>query len=235
MFLFFNSLLSNSYNFIGRSLNAIGPQNNNNELIYKNASFDRKQFVLPFDTKYKNVTVKNYKLWYDNFDNTQIFECYEHFLFEPKKIIYNVINWENILKSLDVVFDALTSHKDIIKIINLTKNMKKHVYVQNLRYYFKIFVIKFLTNQPAKIKLRPIGHLFEFLAYHSYDLIFDLSFYSSFEDANEIKKIKKLVYRFIDVRMKEFCPWHVIQLYSELMYSDKRKNPLDTSFVGSRG
>ncbi|WUR04831.1 uncharacterized protein VNE69_11003 [Vairimorpha necatrix] len=209
---------------------------NNSELMYDNRKFQSNQVAVPFDINHKSVTVDYYNSWYDNTSTREIFECYENFEFIPKKIIYNVIKWETILKASDVVFDAIMSQKDIIEIVSITTKMNKNQHVHDLSYYFKIFVTNFLTNQQTKVRLNPIGHLIEVLAYHSYDLIFDLSFYSTFEDYKEIKKIKKLVYGFIEVRIKESCPWHVTQLFSEEMYSTvKIKNIKEIPFAGSRG
>ncbi|WUR04441.1 uncharacterized protein VNE69_08193 [Vairimorpha necatrix] len=233
-------LIYNSFNLshsIDKGLAVTGNASiNYSVLMYDNKKYVKKYKVQPFNIKYDSVTVENYNSWYDSQITNETFECVEHFRFKPKKIIYNVIIWEIIFKASNVVFDALMSHKDIIEIIYITNNMNRHKHSHDFRYYFKIFVTKFLINQPTKIRLHPIGHLFELLAYHSYDLIFDLSFYSSFEDKNHIKKIKKLVYDFIDVRIKKSCPWHITQLYNDLMNSNiKIKKPGEIEFIGSRG
>ncbi|WUR03686.1 uncharacterized protein VNE69_06010 [Vairimorpha necatrix] len=205
-----------------RSLEATNMPFNNSELMYIKDNFDQNYMTTPFNATYNSESVNYFKSFYNNDFEREIRNCPEHFEFKPKKILYNEINWKKITKASDLVFDALMSHEDVINIISIIEDTNE--LINDLRYYFKVFTTKFLLKQPTKRRLRQIGHLFEILAYHSYDLIFDLSFFTSFTNPKEIEKLKNLVYGYIDIRINSSCDWYITQLYSEQMYSNDKKN-----------
>ncbi|WUR03694.1 uncharacterized protein VNE69_06018 [Vairimorpha necatrix] len=130
---------------------------------------------------------------FSNIENRNMFNCTRRFKFKPKKI-NNQINWSALFTASEIVFEALMANIDVDNIIHIVENMS------------------------SRNQLYPIFYLFEFLAYHSYDLIYDLSMYSSFDDLDEIENLKKIVSVYIDLKINKKCPWHIIQLYEESLY-----------------
>ncbi|WUR03691.1 putative SP-containing protein [Vairimorpha necatrix] len=164
-----------------------------------------------------------------NLNNPNItkFDAHNLVLFnkiDTSKFNCSDINWQAIFNASDVVFYALIMHKDVSKLIRIGLYMSSANPLYDLRFLFKKLITKFLSKKNISRKLKPIGHLFAYLAYHSYDLVFDLSFYSSFKDLNEIEDLKLVVSKFVDLKIDYDCPWRIIQLYNENMFANPHIN-----------
>ncbi|WUR04818.1 putative SP-containing protein [Vairimorpha necatrix] len=176
------------------------------------------------DTKRVEHNIVSLNNTYNNFVS-----CPKSYPFIQKKLHYSQINWQAIHEATDVVFSGLVSNFSVRTLIRMVAYMSNVNPFIDLRSFFEKFITKFLMKKRTSRKLRPIGHLCEYLAYHSYDLVFDLSFYSSFKDKKEIEGLELVVSKFVDLEMDFNCPWHIIQLYNESMYANPHINSTENN------
>ncbi|WUR03160.1 uncharacterized protein VNE69_03369 [Vairimorpha necatrix] len=186
----------------------------NSEIKFFYDSFDEDHKKNPFNNHIQPFYISGNKITVN---------CTRKFKFKPKNT-NNKINWPSFFIASDIVFEALMANKDVDNIIHIVENMSDRNHFYNLRLIFKKFVKNFLYKQITKKKLTPIAHLFEFLAYHSYDLVYDLSNYSSYDSLDEIENLKDIVSDYIDLRIDYSCPWRIIQLYNETLYKINENN-----------
>ncbi|WUR03161.1 uncharacterized protein VNE69_03370 [Vairimorpha necatrix] len=177
------------------------------------------------DTSLKIIHVDNFMAATNKTTFKNTLNCTKNFNFKPKNI-NNIINFQTIFIASDIVFEALMSNRDLYNIIRKLEKRSIQKGLYDLRLIFRKFIKNFILKQKSSKRLKPIGQLLELLAYHSYDLVFDLSFYPSFDNLEEMGRLKNFVNDHIDLQISSSCPWHIIQLYSKNLYIN-RENKLD--------